>query len=322
MENPERLDLTAIEPVLWHPALLARYDALRPGQQLIVNNDIEARPLYHLLTLERGRCFSWEPLEKGPGRWTTSILRNPAIPDSETLCEIITRDYRKAAALTDVGIDFSCSGQLSLEQAFQGKEQKLPGVLQKWKRLDPPIPEKQTDFLGWNLSFLTKYIIKLHHGFVSTQTRFVSELAFKVADSNQIRNPEIRSVAEVFSGTGKAMERIAGKEENELFPYILALAEADAGNKPLKEEKFRHLALPVAFLQTESEKITTDLCHIRELTNNFTAPAYTSSTCPILYKLLAAYEEDALLHLHLENNILFPKAVQAEHRLRSGRLLQ
>jgi regulator of cell morphogenesis and NO signaling len=80
--------------------------------------------------------------------------------------------------------------------------------------------------------------------------------------------------------------------------------------------------LPVAFLQTESEKITTDLRHIRELTNNFTAPAYTSSTCEILYKLLAAYEEDALLHLHLENNILFPKAVQAEHRLRSNRLLQ
>lgn len=321
MEIPESLDLTAVEPLLWHPAILARYDALRPGQQLIVNNDVEARPLYHLLNLERGKNFSWAPLETGPERWITCIVKGPVNPGVQTLGDIVSRDYRKSVALTHLGIDFSCAGHTTLDQAFEGKENVLKKIKKEWETIDRVVPEKEMDFLGWNMAFLAKYIIQMHHGFVSTQTRFVSELAYKVADSNRTRNPEIRTVAEVFADTGKTLARIAEHEEKELFPYIISLADALTGGHQLKAGKFGHLAVPVAFVQSETEKISAALRQIRVLTNHYTAPAYSSSTCPILYKLLAAYEEDALLHLHLENNILFPRAVEAEHQLRSSHQL-
>jgi regulator of cell morphogenesis and NO signaling len=321
MEKPESLDLTAVEPLLWHPAILARCDALRPGQQLIVNTDVEARPLYHLLNLERGKNFSWTPLETGPERWITRIVKGYHHQEAQTLARIISQDYRKAAALKNLGIDFSCAGHTTLDQAFEGKETNLKDVMQEWATIDGLIPEKEMDFLGWNMTFLTKYIIQLHHGFVSTQTKFISELAFKVADSNRSRNPEIGTVADLFAKTGRSMEQITQKEEKELFPYILSLSDAETRGHEIKAANFAHIAVPIAFLQAESEKISAALRQIRELTNHYIAPRYSSSTCPILYKLLAAYEEDALLHLHLENNILYPKAVEAEHLLRSKQQL-
>lgn len=321
MEIPERLDLTAVEPQLWRPAILARYDALKPGQAFVVNNDAEARPLYHLLTLERGKSFAWEPIERGPERWITVIRKWHGEPEGETLANIVSGDYRKSLALANLGIDFSCNGSTTLRQAFEGKDDTLNQVLKEWDAITPVVPEKNMDFLGWNIAFLTKYIMQMHHGFVRNQTRFVAELAYKVADSNRSRNPEIREVADVFNGTGKKLEDLALHEEKELFPYLISLSNAEAKEYTPKAGGTGPVAVPISFIQAESEQVSAGLRQIREITHNYTVPAYTSSTCPILYKLLAAYEEDALLHLHLENNILFPKAVKTERSLRSDYLI-
>ena len=321
MEIPESLDLTAVEPLLWHTAILARYDALKPGRQLIINTDIEARPLYHLLTLERGKNFAWDPLENGPESWITRVIKDPIIPEGQTLGNIISRDYRKSVVLRNLGIDFSCNGSTTLGQALKGKDDTLNQVLWEWDAIDRTMPEKDIDFLGWNMAFLTKYIMQLHHGFIQNQTRFVGELAYKVADSNRSTHPEIRAVADLFNRTGKKLEELALHEEKELFPYLISLSDAESKGHALKDGKLGHVAVPISFIQAESEQVAAGLRQIREMTHHYMAPAYTSSTCPILYKLLAAYEEDTLLHLHLENNILFPKAVKTEHSLRSVSLV-
>jgi regulator of cell morphogenesis and NO signaling len=317
MEPPENLDLTAIEARLKYPAIAEKFEALRPGHALVINNNDDSRSLYDQLIAERGQTLLWEALENGPEKWRIKIMKNPGNSDEETIGKIISRDYRKSRALNSFDIDFSSGGNRTLGQAFEGKEQFIADVLLQWKTIDQLAPEKGMNFLSWDMAFLTRYIIQLHHKFVSTQTRFVTELALKVADSNSSRNPEIKKVADLFAHTGKMLEIKGQQEEKTLFPYIIALFEKSTGGTTLKAADFGQVSVPISLIQIESERVVADLRQIRKLTNNYVAPAYSSSTCPILYKLLAAYEEDAHLHLHLENNILFPNALKTENSMRS-----
>lgn len=236
-----------------------------------------------------------------------------------TLGHIISHDYRKSQVLARLGIDFSCDGNRTLSQVFIGKEHDLKNVLQEWEKIDQQAPKKEMDFLGWDMAFLTDYIVQLHHRFVSSQTTFMIELAHKVAESNYTRNPEITKIADLFEETGKRLEAKGRREEMELFPYIFAMNEAMTKGTPIKAASFGPVAGPIGAIRTEGEQIIADLRQIRRLTNNYIAPPYTTSTCPILFKMLADYEEDTLLHLHLENNILFPRAMQTEDCLRANR---
>ncbi|MES2265126.1 MAG: hemerythrin domain-containing protein [Bacteroidota bacterium] len=231
-----------------------------------------------------------------------------------TVGHIIARDYRKSQALVFRGVDFSCGGNRTLDDVFNGKEEELHYVLQEWGKLDAHPPEKEVNFVGRDMAFLTDYIIKLHHHFVNSQTTFITELAYKVAESNHERNPEIKAIAELFESTGMRLEIKGRQEEKELFPYLLRMHEAMSKGIHIKAASFG----PVGAIKTEGEQIVAALGQMRQLTNNYTAPAYTTSTCPILYKLLAEYEADTLLHLHLENNILFPRALQTEDYLRAN----
>jgi regulator of cell morphogenesis and NO signaling len=317
MKLPENLDLTVIEARLKYPAIAEKFEALRPGHAMVINNNDDSRSLYDQLIAERGQTLRWEPLENGPEKWQIKIMKNPGNNDEETIGKIISRDYRKSRALNIFDIDFSSGGNRTLGQAFEGKEQFMADVLLQWKTIDQLAPEKGMTFLNWDMAFLTRYIIQIHHQFVSTQTRFITELALKVADSNSSRNPEIKKVADLFAHAGKMLEIKGQQEEKTLFPYIIPLSETSTGGTTLKAADFGQVSVPISLIQIESERVVADLRQIRKLTNNYVAPAYSSSTCPILYKLLAAYEADAHLHLHLENNILFPNAIKTENSLRS-----
>lgn len=317
MKQPENLDLTAIEARLKYPAVSEKFEALRPGHAMVINNNDDSRSLYDQLIAECGQILRWEPLESGPEKWRIKIIKSNGNSDEETIGKIISQDYRKSLALNSLDIDFSCGGNRTLGQIFEGKEQFITDVLLQWKTIDQLAPEKEMNFLSWDMAFLTSYIIQLHHQFVSTQTRFVTDLAFKVADSNSSRNPEIKKIADLFAHTGKMLEIKGQQEEKVLFPYIMALSETSTKGTTLNAAEFGHVSALISSIQIESEKVVADLRQIRQLTNNYVAPPYSSSTCPILYKLLAAYEEDAHLHLHLENNILFPNAIKTENSLRS-----
>jgi len=236
----------------------------------------------------------------------------------KTVGHIVACDYRKSDVLATLGVDYSCGGNRTLSQVFIGKDEDMQNVLQEWKKIDQLPPEKEMDFLDWDMALLITYIIKLHHQFVSSQTKFMTELAYKVAESNQARNPELRTVAELFEATGKRLELKGRQEEQELFPYIMLLQDAMAKGKRLNAAAFGPVSGPIGVVKTEGEQIVAALRQFRQLTNNYIAPPYATSTCAILYKLLAGYEADTLLHLHLENNILFPRAIQTEDCLRAN----
>jgi regulator of cell morphogenesis and NO signaling len=321
MDTPEIIDITVIGPRLKHPVILEKFDALRPENAMVIVDDHDPGLLYYLLLTKRGRAFQWKVSENGPAIWRIEIIKKATSSDGETIGMIVSGDYRKAQVLKSLDIDFSCSGNKTIEQACEEKGLSYEDVQLQLAEIDSVAPEKETNYLNWDIAFLTNYIIEFHHRFVNTQTRFITELAHKVAESDRVRHPEIKQVADLFANTGRTLELKGAKEETVLFPYITELNTAYKNGTKIKEAAFGYISELLYLMQTDCEKVAEDFRLIRQLTNGYVAPAYTSNTCAILYKLLAAYEEDMHLHLHLENNILFPKALEMEDLLRAKQLI-
>ena len=312
------LDLTALDNSLKYHLLLEAFDALTSENKLLLKNDGPLRPYFYRLTADRGQKFRWDQLESGPEKWVAGISKYTIGNDEEPIGKIVSRDYRKSNALYNHGIDFSCGGHQSLSQILEGNDQSMAEILKEWNRLDLDKKKNEMDFGEWDLAFLTKYIVQLHHNFVRSQTKFITEMAFKVADTNSSRNPEIKAAAYVFGKTGKLLEDTVVNEEQLLLPYIVKLAECSKTGGKVTAPPFGHISIPIASLHATAEAVVADLGQIKTITNYYSAPAYTSSTCTILYKLLADYEKDAHVHLHLKHNILFPRAIQTEHILRKN----
>lgn len=321
MDTPEIIDITAIEPGLKHPVIFEKFDALRPENAMIIIDDHEPGPLFHLLLNKRGKAFQWKVPENGPAIWRIEIIKKAISSDGDTIGKIVSREYRKAQVFKSLDIDFSCSGNKTIKQACEEKGLSDEEVWLQLAEIDSVAPEKEANYLSWDIAFLTNYIIEFHHRFVSTQTRFITELAYKVAESDRVRNPEIKQVADLFANTGKTLELKGAEEETILFPYLTMLNTAYKSGAKIKEADFGHISELLYLMQADSGKVAEDFRLIRQLTNGYVAPIYTSNTCSILYKLLAAYEEDMHLHLHLENNILFPKALEMEELLRAKQLI-
>ncbi|NHA03355.1 DUF542 domain-containing protein [Mucilaginibacter sp. HC2] len=317
MNTHEIIDVRAIEPGLKHVAIFEKIDALDPGGVLVIRDNQGPGPLYDELQAKRGPGFQWETLKSGPLVWQIKVIKKNLDEDQETIGSIVSLDYRKARVLKELDIDFICNGTQTLQQVCAEKRLMYNDIRQLLLKTGSAEPDKGANYSNWDLAFLTKYIIEFHHRFVSMQTRFITSLAYKVAESDRVRHPEIKQVADLFADTGSTLELKGIKEEKTWFPYISALCTAHKIGIALKEADFGPVSGLLSLTQAEGRVLLEDFRLIRQLTNGYVAPAYTSNTCAILYKLLAAYEEDIHLHLHLENNILFPKAIVLENLMRS-----
>ncbi|SDP97026.1 regulator of cell morphogenesis and NO signaling [Mucilaginibacter sp. OK268] len=321
MDTHEIIDVRAIEPGLRHAAIFEKFDSLNPGRVLVIRDDHDPGSFYDDLQAKRGAAFQWETLKNGPLIWQIKVIKKDTNEDQETIGSIVSLDYRKARVLKSLDIDFICNGNRTLQQACDEKKLPYIDVRQLLFKTDSVEPDKGTNYSNWDLAFLTKYIIEFHHRFVSMQTGFITSLAYKAAESDRVHHPEIKRVADLFAGTGRTLELKGIKEERTWFPYITALCAAYKNETTIREADFGPVSGFLHLTQAEGRKVLEDFRLIRQQTNDYTAPAYTSNACAILYKLLAAYEEDIYLHLHLENNILFPKAIEMEALMRSGGLI-
>jgi regulator of cell morphogenesis and NO signaling len=130
-------------------------------------------------------------------------------------------------------------------------------------------------------------------------------------------HPEVVKVAGVFNGIAKDLGLHLMKEENILFPYVKQLAEAAKQNIKIAPAPFGSVNNPTQIMEMEHEQAGEDMSAIREITNNYTLPEDACATFTILYKKLQEFENDLFNHVHLENNILFPKAILLEKELKT-----
>jgi regulator of cell morphogenesis and NO signaling len=312
MRQTTVIDVTKIEPRLKHPTIFNSFDTLGAGEAVLIHNDHDPKPLYYQLLGERGNCFSWSYLLNGPEIWEVEIRKNDTGQIAETLGEIAAKDLRKAEVFKRLGLDFCCGGKKSLEEACNEKGLDVLQVkeeLEKSAQITSAIP--QHDFNSWNLSFLSDYIVNVHHAYVKQNIPILADLSQKVADHHGKTNPELGTIRDKVDELVSELKVHLKKEETILFPYIKQL-ESSKSDGSIAPHSFDSVKQPISVMEHD-HAIVGDLAdEIRILSGNYTLPAYACNSYSLLYKKLEEFENDLHLHIHLENNILFPKAIEME----------
>lgn len=315
MELLEIIDVTVIEPRRKHPYIFEKFDALLPGDSFVIVNDHDPKPLYYQLLTERGEVVGWDYLESGPNTWKVKIARKAGKPGEETIGEIVTKDIHKAKVFRKYGIDFCCGGKKTIAEACEKKNidiNKLSAELNETERDHSAMPGNPDK---WELDFLAKYIVNIHHAYVKITIPVLLTWSQKVASVHGETHPETIRIAQLFGAVADELEPHMMKEEKVLFPYINAMVNALRENKTLTRVSFGTVANPIRMMENEHEAVGELYMEIEKLSNQFTPPADACNTFKALYATLKEFEDDLFLHIHLENNILFPKAAIMEKEL-------
>ena len=309
------LNVTTLEPRQKHPTIFVRFDELSEGESLTIHNDHDPKPLYYQLLGERGNIFVWEYLEQGPEWWKVRITKRVSGESDETLGQIAAKDLRKAQVFKKYGLDFCCGGKKTVKGACAEKGLDVTKVEQELQHADRMPSSRPLPYGDWSLDFLADYIVNTHHSYIRKNLPDIRTYAHKVMKVHGVRHPELLPIYQLVEEINAELTAHMIKEERVLFPYIKELVAAKDNIQPLHESQFGTVRNPINMMEMEHEMVAKNLEKIRELSNNYLLPEDACASYSLLYRTLEEFEEDLYLHVHLENNILFPKALEIEKQL-------
>ncbi len=171
------------------------------------------------------------------------------------------------------------------------------------------------DYISWDLDFLTNYIVNEHHKYTREALPLLIQYGDKVAKVHGGENPETIEIAHIIHELEDEMFPHMQKEENVLFPYIKHLADAKRHGESKPFAPFGTVGNPIRMMEEEHEVVGNALKKIATLSHNFTLPEGACNTFTALYTKLEEFQNMTFEHVHLENNILFPKALTLESQL-------
>ena len=229
-----------------------------------------------------------------------------------TLGSIVADDYRAGAVLDRFALDFCRDGKRTLEEACHAHRVPMDAVEAALDQLGPPAAPSDTPDAGWAADAICRYIVDRHHRYVRTQLSVIAAHLAKLSDVHGARHPELRTIASHFGAIADELTMHLMKEEEILFPFICALAAAEANGTGAPPNMFGTVMNPIRMMEAEHQSAGNELELVRALTGDFTVPGDGCATYRVCFEELAAFDRDLRTHIHLENNILFPKALELE----------
>ena len=163
-----------------------------------------------------------------------------------------------------------------------------------------------------SLTELATHIVEKHHTFTKSESSRLEALFIKVSAKHGDRHPELKSMQVVFTGMANELRSHMMKEEHILFPYLAAMEAAVSEKRPVPHVMFGSVENPVRAMMKEHDDAGAALQALREDSHSFAAPEDACASYRELYRSLAVFEADMHTHIHLENNILFPRALEME----------
>jgi regulator of cell morphogenesis and NO signaling len=232
------------------------------------------------------------------------------------LGDIVTEDLRAAAVMERFGLDYCCGGQRSLRDACQAKSIRMDEVISALYALGPASDHDQLPAERRELDALTRYIVESHHRYVKNSVPAINASLDKLVAAHGARHPELGTMRATFRALGDDMMAHMMKEEQLLFPAIDELARRLRGLNPSGPGMFATILHPVRMMEDDHQEAGQLLERLRELSGgNYDPPADGCGTYRACFAELQRFEQDLHRHVHLENNVLFPGALDAERTL-------
>jgi regulator of cell morphogenesis and NO signaling len=231
---------------------------------------------------------------------------------TETVREIALNQPSSIRVFEQFGIDYCCGGQKPLALACTEQELEIDAVLAALaSAASQPSPEVE-DWSRASLERLSGHIVSQHHEYVKQELPRLDALAKKVVAAHGSHHTELAGIQSALQSLDQELTQHLMKEEMVLFPYIVQLERALANGGARPHGCFGTVANPIAMMMQEHDGAGELLAEIRNLSGDFTLPQDACPTYRAFFDGIKQFEQDLHQHIHLENNILFPRAIAME----------
>lgn len=239
------------------------------------------------------------------------------VQKNQIIGELVAQDYRSASVFKKYGIDFCCQGNRTISDACNAKEMDVEVVLNDLNDIDNANVSNSggIDFKSWPLDLLADYIEKTHHRYAEDKSIEIIPYLTKICEVHGENHPELHEIKELFELVAGNLAQHMKKEELVLFPYIRKMEKAKRGGELLEKPSFGSIENPINQMELEHSAEGDRFRNIERLSNNYTPPVDACNTYRVTFAMLKEFEDDLHLHIHLENNILFPKSILLEKQL-------
>lgn len=223
---------------------------------------------------------------------------------SKTVGEIVTNDFRTSEIFKEIGIDFCCGGNMELGDACHQKNIDINMIENKIMELEQIPQNSAQNFKEWKLDFLCDYIVNTHHHTIEKLLPQLLTYTKKIAEVHGGRHSELKDIANLFSVLADELTQHLRHEEDVLFPAIKEMLKS-------KNNLSREIIVSeITRMTGEHDFAGSTMDKINELSGHYTLPNDACNTYMLTFKLLQEFEDDLHIHVHIENNILYPKAMK------------
>lgn len=226
--------------------------------------------------------------------------------------EIAASDPRAKRVLEDAGVDYCCGGAKPLHDACMNAGVSEEEILKRLQKNSKQVGPEETNWTTAALRELTQHIVAKHHRYVREAIPRVSALLGKVKSKHGQNHAELAGIEGLFLDLGQEMYGHMQKEEQILFPYIETLERATIEKRKPEPPFFGSARNPIHMMMQDHDNAGELLREMRKLSSGYQAPKEACESYRELYRSLEEFEADMHTHVHLENNILFPRTVKLE----------
>ncbi len=231
---------------------------------------------------------------------------------TQTVREIALEQPTAIRVFEQFGIDYCCGGRKPLAEACTAGNVEIDAVLAALEAAARTPEQNSENWAGQSLASLSAHIVATHHAYIKRELPRLAFLAQKVVNRHGSTRPELPTIAETLAQLEEELTPHLAKEEVVLFPYIAGLEQSLSSGTAKPHSCFGTVANPIAMMTQEHDAAGTLISEIHTLSGNFTTPQDACPTFHAFYDGLREFEQDLHQHIHLENNILFPRAIELE----------
>ena len=228
---------------------------------------------------------------------------------------MVAEDYRTTAVFQSFGIDFCCKINRTISKVCEDQNIETGVLIAGLNAVTSKQENKAADYQSWPLNLLTDYIEKKHHCYVAEKTHLLKQYLDKICEVHGKNHSELFEISSQFNASAAELALHMKKEEQVLFPYIRQMVEARLSKEQIDQPGLGFIEQVIEIMMQEHDTEGERFRHIESLNNNYTPPVDACNTCKVTFALLKEFEDDLHLHIHLENNLLFPKAMAMEKTL-------
>lgn len=231
-----------------------------------------------------------------------------------TIGEYVAQDFRTAALFSKYKIDFCCKGNKTLDEVCVAKGLDVNQIENEINSVLNTNSSSEMDFKSFSPNLLIDYILETHHEYIESKTPVLLMYLDKLCKVHGERHPELFEINNLFKIASSELLNHLQKEEVVLFPFIKTMTNAIKNSETIQQPGFGNVENPIAMLKQDHETEGDLFVKISELTNEYNPPIDACETYKVTFAMLKEFEQDLHKHIHLENNILFHKAIELEER--------